>query len=184
VVSWADAALWGCTIAACTTADTSVMYECALETREPSCVSSAANPFFIPMVHSPPGTVGDMAAPKLPSQEGIAPSRGTHDNTGALLSKMQSPEPWDTWQRRSSPQHGGEVWGRGIRGSAGAHLSKEARFGAKGHVVAQELTSARRRGPGPRDTWRLQNPPLQGGVVRSYSLRGSAWKHVLLLVLT
>jgi hypothetical protein len=29
-------------------------------------------------------------------------------------------------------------------GSAGAHLSKEARSGAEGHVAAPELTSARR----------------------------------------
>jgi hypothetical protein len=45
--------------------------------------------------------------------------------------------------------------------SAGAHLSKEARFGAEGHMVASELTSARRRGSGPQDTWRLRSPPLQ-----------------------
>jgi hypothetical protein len=32
--------------------------------------------------------------------------------------------------------------------------------------------------------WWLRSPPLQGGVVRSYSLRGSAWMHALLLVLT
>jgi hypothetical protein len=72
----------------------------------------------------------------------------------------------------------------GTRGSAGAHLSNEVRFRAEGHVVTPELTSARRRGLGPRDTWWLRSPPLQGSVVRSYSLRGSVWIHVLLLVLT
>jgi hypothetical protein len=88
------------------------------------------------------------------------------------------------WQRRSSPQQGGEVQGRGTYGSVRAHLSKETRFEAEGYVVASELTSARRRGPRPLDTWRLRSPPLQGGVVQSYSLHGSAWKHALLLVLT
>jgi hypothetical protein len=29
-------------------------------------------------------------------------------------------------------------WGRGTRGSTGAHLGKEARFGVAGHVVALE----------------------------------------------
>jgi hypothetical protein len=97
-------------------------------------VPRAVKPFFIPMVHSPPGlwdtwqhwtsplkktdprTVGHVAAPELPSQKGRAQSHGT-------------------------------------RGSTGAYLVKEARSGAEGHVAALELTSTRRRGPGPRDTW-------------------------------
>jgi hypothetical protein len=40
----------------------------------------------------------------------------------------------DTWQCRMSPQQGGEVR-------------------AMGHVAVAKLTSARRRGPGPWDTW-------------------------------
>jgi hypothetical protein len=79
-------------------------------------VPRVAKPFFIPVVHSPPGVVGHMAASELPSQEGRAPSRGTC-------------------------------------GSARAHINKEAMFETAGHVAAPELTSARRRGPGPRDTW-------------------------------
>jgi hypothetical protein len=55
---------------------------------------------------------------------------------------------------------GGKVRGRGTHGSTGAHLSKDARFGAKGHVAMLELTSARRQGPGLQDTWRLRSPPL------------------------
>jgi hypothetical protein len=39
------------------------------------------------------------------------------------------------------------------RGSIEAYLNKEARSGAAGHVPAPELTSARRRGSGPQDTW-------------------------------
>jgi hypothetical protein len=152
VASWADAALWGRTVVAYTSAGASVMHECALETHEPSCMPRAAKPFFIFVVHSPLGAVGHMAAPELPSQEGRALSHGAHGSTGAPLSGRQSPEPWDTWWHRSSPQQGGEVWGRGTRGSAGAHLSKEARFRAEGHMVTPELTSARRRGPGPWDT--------------------------------
>jgi hypothetical protein len=105
-----------------------VTHERALETHEPSCVPRVGKPFFIPVVHSPPGAVGHMAAPKLPSQEGRARSHGTH-------------------------------------GSTGAHLIKEVRSRAEGHVAAQELTSARWRGPGPWDTWWHRSPPLQGGVV-------------------
>jgi hypothetical protein len=47
----------------------------------------------------------------------------------------------DTWQHRSSPQQEGEVRGCRTRGSARAHLSKEARSGATEHVVASEPTS-------------------------------------------
>jgi hypothetical protein len=44
----------------------------ALDTYEPSCVPGAARPFFIPMVHSPLGVVGYVAAPKLSSWGGEA----------------------------------------------------------------------------------------------------------------
>jgi hypothetical protein len=131
-----------------------------------------ARSFFIPVVHNPLGPCG-------------------------------------TWQHRSS--HLGEVRS-GPRGSVGAHIGRETRSGAEEHVAAPELSSqgdrarshgtrgsaggakkcaaaselnsARRWGPEPRDMWQLRSPPLQGGVVRSYSLCGSAWMHTLLLVLT
>jgi hypothetical protein len=48
------------------------MHERAVETREPSCVPRAAKCFFIPVVHIPPGAVGHVIAPELPSQEGRA----------------------------------------------------------------------------------------------------------------
>jgi hypothetical protein len=51
------------------------------------------------------------------------------------------------------------------------------------HMIAPEPTSARRRGPGLRDMWQHQSPPLQGGEVQGYMVRGSAWMHALLLVL-
>jgi hypothetical protein len=47
----------------------------------------------------------------------------------------------------------GRARSRGTRGSTGAHLVKQARSGADGHVAASELTSARRRGLEPWDTW-------------------------------
>jgi hypothetical protein len=87
-----------------------------------------------------------MAATELPSQEGRVPSCGTRGSTGAPPQEGRSQSP-------------------GTHGNAGAHLSKEVRFGAMGHVVAPELTSARRQSLEPRDTWRLQSLPLQGGVV-------------------
>jgi hypothetical protein len=101
-------------------ADTSVTRNRALDTCEPSCVPGAARPFFIPVVQSPLGAVGYVAAPELSSRGGEAgatwqrrsPPRqggevwscGTHGSAGALLSGRQSPEPWDTWQRQSPPQ--------------------------------------------------------------------------------
>jgi hypothetical protein len=78
---------------ASTCASASIMHECALETREPSNVPRVAKPFFIPVVHSPPGTVGHMEAPDLLSQEGRARSHGTHSSTGAPISRRQSPKP-------------------------------------------------------------------------------------------
>jgi hypothetical protein len=62
------------------------MHERALETCESSCVPRAVKHFFIPVVHIPSGAVGHVAALKLPSQEGRAPSCGTRGSTGAHLS--------------------------------------------------------------------------------------------------
>jgi hypothetical protein len=42
-------------------------------------------------------------------------------------------------------------------GSGGAHLYWEVRSGAVWHMVAQEPTSAGRRGPRPYDTWQCVN---------------------------
>jgi hypothetical protein len=69
-------------------AGASVTRDRALDTCEPSCVPGAATPFFIPVVHSPLGAVGYVAALELSSWGGEA---------GA------------TWQRRSPPRQGGEV---------------------------------------------------------------------------
>jgi hypothetical protein len=66
----------------------SVIHDHALDTYELSCVPGAASHFFIPVVHSPLGAVGYMAAPEISSRGGEA---------GA------------TWQHRSPPRQGGEV---------------------------------------------------------------------------
>jgi hypothetical protein len=66
----------------------SVTHDCALDTCELSCVPGPARFFFIPVVHSPLGAVGYVAAPELSSRGGEA---------GA------------TWQHRSPPQQRGEV---------------------------------------------------------------------------
>jgi hypothetical protein len=49
-------------------------------------------------------------------------------------------ESWDTWQRQSPPQPGGEVWRHRTRGSVETHLSREARSRAIGYVVVPEST--------------------------------------------
>jgi hypothetical protein len=45
--------------------DASVTRNRALDTCELSCVPGAGRPFFIPVVHSPLGAVGYVAAPEL-----------------------------------------------------------------------------------------------------------------------
>jgi hypothetical protein len=69
-------------------AGASVIHNRALDTCESSCVPGAAKLFFIPVIHSPLGAVGYVAAPELSSRGGKA---------GA------------TWQHRSPPRQGGEV---------------------------------------------------------------------------
>jgi hypothetical protein len=78
-------------------------------------VSRITKHFFISVVHSPPGGVGHMIAPELPSQEDRARSHETRDSTETHLVKearsraeghMAAPEltlvrrrglgPWDT----------------------------------------------------------------------------------------
>jgi hypothetical protein len=142
---------------------TSVTCDHALEICELSCVPGVARHLFIPMVHSPLGAVGYMAAPELSSRGGEA---------GA------------TRQHRSPPQQGDEVRSRehvvapelssrgcrarshGTRCSAGAHLGRKARSRAEEHVTALELNSAIRRGPRPWETWQRQSLPRQEGEVR------------------
>jgi hypothetical protein len=53
-------------------AGASVTRDRALDTCEPSCMPGAARPFFIPVVHSPLGAVGYVAAPDLSSWGGEA----------------------------------------------------------------------------------------------------------------
>jgi hypothetical protein len=54
---------------------------------------------------------------------------------------------------------GGRARSHRTRGSARAHLSREARSEAEEHMTTQELNSIRRRGPGPRDTWKYWSSP-------------------------
>jgi hypothetical protein len=131
-----------------------------LETRGHMCVPRAAKSFFIPGVHSPPGAVGHVAAPELPSQEVRALSSGTCGSTGAHLRKesmsgatrlVAAPELFsarrrglglrNTWWCWSTPLQGGEVQSCGKHGSAGAQLSKEVRSENVGHMVTPEPTS-------------------------------------------
>jgi hypothetical protein len=141
------------------------MHVLASETRKLSCMPRAAKPFFIPVVHSPLGS--------WDTWQHWSSSLGEEDS--GAMGQVEVPEPTsagkgapklrDTWQRWSPPQQGGEVRGYGTRGSVRAHLSREARCRATGHVIAPEPTST-------------------GGEVQSYRVCGSTWMHNLLLVLT
>jgi hypothetical protein len=59
----------------------------------------------------------------------------------------QGPGPYDTWQRRSPPQPGGEVRSHMTRDSAGAHISREASYEEIKHMTAMKPTLTGRRGP-------------------------------------
>jgi hypothetical protein len=69
-------------------ADASVTCDRALDTCKPSCVPGAARHFSIPVVHSPLGVMGYVAAPELSSWGG---------------------EVRATWQHQSRHQQGGKV---------------------------------------------------------------------------
>jgi hypothetical protein len=75
-------------MSACLT-DALVTHDRALDICEPNYMPEAAMPFFIPVVYSPLEAMGYMAAPEL---------------------SPRVREVGTTWQRRSSPQQGGEVW--------------------------------------------------------------------------
>jgi hypothetical protein len=58
----------------------SVTHDHTLDTYEPSCVSMAVMPFFIPLVHSPPEVVGYVAALELSSRESEAGATWQHQS--------------------------------------------------------------------------------------------------------
>jgi hypothetical protein len=88
-----------------------------------------------PLWEAEPGAMGHVAAPE-PTSAG-----------------RRGPELSNTWQHRSSTQQGGEARSHGTRGSIGAHLSKEVRFRAMGHVATPEPTSAGRCGSKLQLAW-------------------------------
>jgi hypothetical protein len=61
-------------------AGASVTHDHALDTYEPSCVPMAVMPFFIPLVHSPPGAVGYVAVLELSSRESEAGVTWQHES--------------------------------------------------------------------------------------------------------
>jgi hypothetical protein len=112
-------------------ASTSVTHNRALKTYDPSHVPVAARHLFIPMVHSPLGAVGYVAAPELFSRGGRAWSHGTHDSAKAHLGK----------EARSGAKEHVAVSELSSRGGE-----------ARGHMAALEPTSIGRRDPEMRNT--------------------------------
>jgi hypothetical protein len=88
-----------------------------------------------PLREAEPGAMGHVATPEPTS-------------TGRRGSELRN-----VWRRRSSTQQGDEARGHRPRGSTRAHLSKEVRSGAVGHVVAPEPTSVGRYGPKLQFVW-------------------------------
>jgi hypothetical protein len=128
----------------------SVTRDRALDTCEPSCEPGAAKHFFTPVAHNPMGSWGTWQHRSSPLGE-VRP--GPRDSAEAHLDRevRSGAEEHVTAPELSS--WGGRARSQETRGSAGALLGKEARSRAEEHVAALELNSARRRGPGPRDTW-------------------------------
>jgi hypothetical protein len=154
VVSWADAALCRSTVAVCTSYIRFGNARACLRkyARLVVCLGQPILSLFLWSIarrglwdmwqhrsshlrKAEPGAVGHVATPEF------------------TLSMRKGPELRDTWQRRSSPQQGGEVRGHGTHGNAGALLSDEVRSGAVGHVVASEPTFVGRCGPKLQLTW-------------------------------
>jgi hypothetical protein len=88
-----------------------------------------------PLGKAESGAMGHMAAPEPTS-------------TG-----RQGPELRYVWRHRSSTQQGDEARGHRAHGSTRAHLCKEVRSGATGHVEAPEPTSTWRCGPKLQLAW-------------------------------
>jgi hypothetical protein len=114
-----------------------------------------------PLGEAEPGAMGHVVAPEPTS-------------TGRRGPKLRY-----AWERRSSTQQGDEARGHGARGSTGAHLSKEVRSGATGHVAAPEPTSTGRCGLKLQLAWqrvdarsgRCLNLELVCGGIRSSEYR-------------
>jgi hypothetical protein len=66
----------------------------------------------------------------------------------------------------------------GPRGSAGAHLDREARSGAEEHVAAPEPTSLGRRGPELRNMWWRRSSTQQRDEARGHEPHGSTGAHL------
>jgi hypothetical protein len=117
---------------------------CAPGICEPSCTAVLAASSFTLEARGPQRTVGHVAV--LEPSRTRRPGREPRDSTGSLLSREAGPEPWDTWQHRSSPRQEGEVQSCRACGGVGALLSTEVGSGAAGHVATSKPSSAGRRG--------------------------------------
>jgi hypothetical protein len=125
-------------------AGASVTRDSALDTCESSCVPEATRPFFIPVVHSPLGSMGYVAAPELSSRGGEA---GPCGGTGAHLDREARFGAEEHVAASELSSRGGRARSHGTCVSTGAHLDREVRSKAEEHVAVPELNSARRRGP-------------------------------------
>jgi hypothetical protein len=88
----------------------------------------------------------------------------THGSTRALIVGRQSPEPWDTWQYRSSPLRKVEL--EAVGHVAAPELpSQEDRASSHGTRGITGAPLSRRQSPKAWDTWQHQSSSRQGGKV-------------------
>jgi hypothetical protein len=117
------------------------------------------------------GAEEHVAAPELSSREAEPGAMGHMAEPEPTSAGRQGPELRNMWRHRSSTQQGDEARGHKPCGSTGAHLSKEVRSGAAGHMVAPEPTSAGRCGPKLQLAWQrvdAHSAPCLRACMRGY----------------
>jgi hypothetical protein len=102
-----------CSVLSTRLAGVSVIREHVLEACDPTCVSGAAKPFFIHVVHNPLGVIGYVAAPELSSRGGRVWSHETRGSVGAHLDREARSEPEEhmaTLELNSTRRRGPRPW--------------------------------------------------------------------------
>jgi hypothetical protein len=151
----------------------------ALETREPSYIGWPSRSFFIyrrPTGHwkpwdawlhrDPPWPGGRVWSHRTRGKGRVHLSQQVRSRAIAHTAAPEpsptgrwGPVPWDTRQHQSPPWLEGRVQTCRTHDSTGAHLSREARSGAIGHVAPPEPSPIGRCGLVPWDTWQHRSPP-------------------------
>jgi hypothetical protein len=156
-------------------AGTSVTHDRALDTCEPNCVPGQLGHSLFLWSTARWGPLGTWQHRSSPLGEARLRPRGS---AGAHLSREVRSGAEEHMVAPELSSRGGSARSHGTCGSAGAHLGWEARSRVEERVATLEINSARRRGPGPRATWKHRSSPQQGGEVRGRGTHGGSEAHL------